>query len=990
MDTRSSLERRAKRINTRSGWRSVHGWLPVLFVLLLASAGHHADAGDSPSGNILDILSQPLSETIEKITVQSSADLHYSIDETDLNNAQNPQLLIEVQNASLDKALGSGLGISVTVKRNGVLRIEAVESPQTRRVYLYVELSEPRSYREVSRSPAKRIELEIHPASGKGARIAVPGQSQGTGQASVGRESTAPAASQGSRESQNTIGTNRAQMRARPAMAAQSATATPSPVKAVASSTSGLPVHRIAHLYNLVYKMAEPTKLHITLELDLPVQPQLGRVAEGIQVLLPGTLLAFRNTTGGDWLKAQVLDVQQDAVEQIHIQQASINPEQVTVLIQEKRPTAYQLLADANPNRIVIEVDTQKNTPSFAGSSKKLEVSEGRIDGNTILLPVGQSLTLDMTLEPADTVVLGNPLTADAVPSAANSLIINGKQRGITNLEVRDRYNRLVTKYAIQVYEDWGWLEQELISELGEPIQVKVRNGTVFLEGSVESPAQAQQAEQLARAIVGDTGNVHSSLSIRSQSSEGVARRLESLLGAEGLTGVSVQVEGGHVILTGNVTRHTDLQRAENLARFFGDNVLNNIAVQLPDTLAQEIQSEIGLPNIEVQLANDSAVVRGVVHTAAERARVEQIAALYVPRVANLVEVQPAHPTSEEIQSLIGLPTVTASWSGDVLVLGGSVESQLEASMAEQIAKRFASSVVNNIRISRQDQVNIKVRVIEINKNSSSQLGIDWSRGIRFQEAFIPTGQLSELYRLGQAVRLDPITAQINALIEDGQAEILVDTNLTTSSGKVARLHSGGQLPLVSSITNGQNFGTVFGEEVREFGVQLEITPTVDDQGFINVEIKPQVSTLNEAQNVQTPMGSVPTFSSRSLECAVRLVDNQTYAVGGVMQRQEHISKTRVPVLGHIPLLGALFTSRRKTTQETELVFILTPTIVTPGMGNPSVDIPASPFPDKQNARFIEPSAIPAPTTHTQTVPSQQPTVSAGPQTVSEREPFEW
>ncbi len=960
-------------------------FMSIMLFLFISMSVH---AGGPPTATVLDILSDAQPENMERVTILSNVEVHYTIDDTDLNNTQSPQLLVEIQNASLDKSLGSGLGTSVTVKRNGLLRIEAIESPQTRRVYVYIELSEPRSYRELSASPTRRITLEIEPASGKASSLPTTERTTQSSRSPTARKVLLTGdRSQQSGPNRSVDESTRGQTSRYPTvqptvrLSADDSTRVSSS-EPYTESSSTVQTRGLAHVKNLVYKLIDPDKLHITVELDQPVEPEITRTSQGIQMAFANTLLAFRSTEGGGWIREQTLDVQQDAIKQIQIRQESIDPEQVVIIVVQEYPTEYHLLPPPQPNRILLEVDTQKRQTRADLSDRLTEFPRGRIDGNTIILPVGQSLTLDMTLAPGDTVTIGDPSIADAVPNTANSLIVNGQQRGLTSLEIRDQYNRLVTHYGVQVYEDWSWIEQEIESELGERIDVRVRNGAVFLEGSVETTEQAQQAEQIARAMIADRGAVYSTLAVRSESNEGITQRLKTLLDAEGLQAVDVNVQSDRIILSGSVANHADLQRAENIARFFGSNVLNNIEVRLPDTLAAEIESELALPNVKVQVANDGAILRGVVRTAEEKSRVEQIAALYVPRVTNLVEIKAAHPSAEEIQAFIGLPNITVRWSDDIILLGGTAESQLESSMAEQIAKRFASSVVNNIRVNRQDQVNIKVRVIEVNKNATSRLGIDWTNSVRFQEEFIPRGKLSELYKLGRAVRLDPITSTINALIQEGNAKVLVDANLTTISGKMAELHSGGELPLVSSITNGQGFGTIFGQDVRAFGVRLQITPTVDEQEYITVALTPEVSSINESESVMTPMGLVPTFNVRKLDATVRVQSGETFAIGGVMQQQESVTKSKIPLLGHIPILGALFTTTIKASRETELVFILTPVLVNTGMENPSMTIPESPFPEKTSA-FVEPQTPPATMSLQSFVPSPS-------QQATEKEPFEW
>jgi len=555
----------------------------------------------------------------------------------------------------------------------------------------------------------------------------------------------------------------------------------------------------------------------------------------------------------------------------------------------------------------------------------------GKIKGNTIMLRMGHSITLETGgLEYDDTITLGDPKVAGVLTNASNDLVINGISRGVTNFAIQSRRHGEVANYQIYVYDDKEWLEGEILDEIGEQVDVRVLNGTIFLEGTVETKAQSDRAEAFAKALSIDGGSVINRLKVNSPFDDDVSRKIELMLDEYGLNDVEAISNGNKIILTGAVPGESDSKLAENIAKFYAEDVVNNVTVALPDELASKIESDIGMPKVRVRVANGSAaILSGEVTSEADKSSAEEIAKIYVPKVTNLLEVKDAHPSAEDIVSLINLPNanITARWSGNILHLTGTASSQIDADVAKKMAERIVgnNNVISNIEVISQDQVNIKVKVVEINTAAMSRIGIDWTRQVSFAESFVPT----RLDRMGRPIRLTALNATINFLAQDGKADIRLNYNLTVMSGETASLLAGGQIPLFGEVVNPQGVSrAVFGQEVREYGEKLNITPTVDSDGTIKVELSSEVSGIDSTP-FQTPSGPVSTLSAKNIKTTLKMRSGETAVMGGLIRQRESEYKTRVPVLGHIPLLGRLFTTTQKEKNETELVFILTTTIVT-------------------------------------------------------------
>jgi pilus assembly protein CpaC len=184
----------------------------------------------------------------------------------------------------------------------------------------------------------------------------------------------------------------------------------------------------------------------------------------------------------------------------------------------------------------------------------------------------------------------------------------------------------------------------------------------------------------------------------------------------------------------------------------------------------------------------------------------------------------------------------------------------------------------------------------------------------------------------GMTRRTDSLdmNAVIDALEEQGLVSVLVEPNLTARSGETASFLSGGEFPIPVN----QNLNNVV-VEFKRFGVALDFTPTVLSGGRISLKVRPEVSELNEAASVEIRDIRVPGLSVRRAETTVDLASGQSFAIAGLLRANASNNVRSVPLLGDIPVLGALFRSTRFQRQETELVIIVTPYLVEPA-GSPA------------------------------------------------------
>ncbi|HID57379.1 TPA: BON domain-containing protein [Candidatus Poribacteria bacterium] len=665
----------------------------------------------------------------------------------------------------------------------------------------------------------------------------------------------------------------------------------------------------IVHVTSVTYKpVADGVEVQI--KADGPLKGEVSEEDKRLIVQIPNAILAW-GITG-----EKSFDVESDSVRKITVLQKSINPEIVQVEIDRRYKAAYKLLptTDATVYRLKVE-----SAPVYkpAGTGPSLE-------GNLLRIPVGYSYTIDVELKDGDSVILGDPTVADAVINAAGDITVNGKSPGRTTLEIWGRKGSLA-RYIIEVYRDTSWIEKEIRAQIEDPgISVRVVNDVAILDGEAKSEKSRQLAKAIAQAYV---NRVVDNVVVRRERID-LEKTIMEALSEQGLSGINVKIRGGVALLSGTVGSESQRTMAEQIAKAYVQNVVNSIQVMLPLDLESNILSQLNMPNVSVKLLKDAIILSGTVETEQQKTEAERLASVYSNRVINLIQVKPSKRTDEEITAEIGISGVTARWVGDQIYLEGTVKSGLDSKFAKEVARKYTDRVVNRIRVSKPIQINVKVKVLEVNRSALSRLGVSWSQGVTFSETSIP----SQPFRIGRISRVSLLNARIDALISSGSARLLAEPNLTTISGQQATSLSGGEVPLITETLGAPGIGRLaFGRESREYGVKLTVTPTVEEDGYISVQLDSEVSEISREVGFYTPLGRIGTFATRKIQANVRARDGETVVLGGLLQQREVNNKTRLPILGYIPILGHLFSYTRKEKVETELIYIMTPKIIREG-----------------------------------------------------------
>jgi pilus assembly protein CpaC len=278
------------------------------------------------------------------------------------------------------------------------------------------------------------------------------------------------------------------------------------------------------------------------------------------------------------------------------------------------------------------------------------------------------------------------------------------------------------------------------------------------------------------------------------------------------------------------------------------------------------------------------------------------------------------------------------------LLVSGRINNPQDAARVLAVTKSFlpeGQTVEDQLAVAAPVQVTLKVRIAEMSRNVTRNLGLNW-------QALGTIGSFSIMGGVGTAAALTlnsntsisptclsgacrgfGFNGVIDALAQDNLAHVLAEPNLTVMSGQSASFLAGGEFPIPVGQQNGQ-ITIAF----KKFGVNLDFTPTVLTDGRINLKVKPEVSQLSNIGAVTVPAGNasitIPALTVRRAETTVELGSGQSFAIAGLLQDTSTQADSGLPGLGDLPVLGALFRSDNFQRNETELVILITPYIVTP------------------------------------------------------------
>jgi pilus assembly protein CpaC len=328
-----------------------------------------------------------------------------------------------------------------------------------------------------------------------------------------------------------------------------------------------------------------------------------------------------------------------------------------------------------------------------------------------------------------------------------------------------------------------------------------------------------------------------------------------------------------------------------------------------------------------------------------------------VPRIVDLVVDPYTEQFRDELRKLAPDADFEISASGDSLFLSGTVRSEAVRNRLAEGAGIFARNVVNLLEIEQLEQILLQVRVAEVDRSVAKELGFNaifqpvidggmYRASVNapnsfspfFGELFPPPGQphgpnqlfddTTNLFVQSPGFSNAKFSAFLRILHDRGAMKMLAEPNLVVASGGEGRFLVGGEFPIVYA--TGVGGATTFSVEYKEFGVKLDFQPRIVENGEIFIKIAQEMSDLDFANAVILSGFRIPALRSRKAESDLQLADGQTFVMAGLIDNKVARQVSKVPFLGDIPILGALFRNVRYSNSETELMVLITPNIVRP------------------------------------------------------------
>ena len=301
------------------------------------------------------------------------------------------------------------------------------------------------------------------------------------------------------------------------------------------------------------------------------------------------------------------------------------------------------------------------------------------------------------------------------------------------------------------------------------------------------------------------------------------------------------------------------------------------------------------------------------------------------------------------------------SANGEV-VLSGEATDAVAAARAVEVAKGLSQDapVIDAMKVAPSQQVMLKVRILEVDRNAGRDLGINWfgtSHNVSFATGlgaaqttaannsgvFPGSGSTESSFGVLLANVVNTHGVSINLLLsaleEKGLVRSLAEPDLVALSGEKATFLAGGEIPIPvvqgTNATNGTlgvgvNYTPNVSIEWKQYGVGLDFTPTVLNNGIINLQLNPSVTEVNTANSLNINGTTVPSLTERKAHTAVELRDGQSFAIAGLLQAQSSDTINQLPWVGNLPILGALFRSTDFQKNQTDLVIIVSPHLVRP------------------------------------------------------------
>ncbi|HUJ28865.1 MAG TPA: pilus assembly protein N-terminal domain-containing protein [Myxococcales bacterium] len=400
------------------------------------------------------------------------------------------------------------------------------------------------------------------------------------------------------------------------------------------------------------------------------------------------------------------------------------------------------------------------------------------------------------------------------------------------------------------------------------------------------------------------------------------------------------QVGGGNELLVTGVGEG----RTSLLVWRTNDTRLSYVVIvrkQDPKEVVSEVRALLGdREGIQIRVVGDRVYLDGETITTDDYERVQQITQLY-PSVKSFVRPSgnakklAAEALNKAFQKN-GLKGVNATVVGSTIFLEGWVDSADDLKKLDLVTHAVGERAENLVTVGQKKMVLVEVDFVEVSFNDNKLVGIkpplqlvslgDGATATVNIVQPIPGLDAGQTLKTG-SFTLNASAASdfsVGARFDYGFVRVLSQPKLVCASGEKAEFTAGGEIPLLIVTQNS------FDIQFKKFGIILNITPTADRSGNIGTEIYAEVSAVDRSISIRANGFDVPGFRLRDVKTNVSVKDGETIILSGLFNYNEDKEVSKVPLLGHIPIIGELFKSRNFVDGKTELAIYVTPRVVSP------------------------------------------------------------
>jgi pilus assembly protein CpaC len=386
-------------------------------------------------------------------------------------------------------------------------------------------------------------------------------------------------------------------------------------------------------------------------------------------------------------------------------------------------------------------------------------------------------------------------------------------------------------------------------------------------------------------------------------------------------------------------------------ARFLSLGIGKSIVIDLPRDIKDVLVADPKIANAVVRSAQRAYIIGaaiGQTNIVFFDSAGQQIAAYDIAVKRDLNGIRAA------MRQILPNADIQIEGINDGVMLSGSVSSPIEVQQAGDLAARLVGGVekvVNSIAIRGRDQVMLKVTVAEVQRSIIKQLGIDLTANLNYGTAVVNFSNVNPFTALGRplvggnaltsgfgnstvgGVQVPSVQATIRAMESAGVVRTLAEPNLTAISGESATFIAGGEFPIPTGVTCQTTAAGAVGQcapsiSFKKFGISLNFTPVVLNEGRISLRVMTEVSEVSLDNSITVTGITVPSIRTRRAETTLEIPSGGSMAMAGLIQEQTKQAINGLPGLAQLPVLGSLFRSRDYVNNQTELMVLVTPYIV--------------------------------------------------------------